>query len=86
MDHTNTVYDTEPARHWMEALPLGNGFMGAMCDSGVETETIILNQDTLWSGVPRTVKREGAYESYQRARELAGKGDYPACQQEIEEN
>ncbi|MCA0755127.1 glycoside hydrolase family 95 protein [Paenibacillus sp. N4] len=39
---------------WTEALPLGNGRLGAMMFGGVETELLQLNEDTLWSGVPRT--------------------------------
>src|SRR4051812_33118753 len=39
-----------PAREWTEALPIGNGRLGAMIFGGIETETLQLNEDTLWSG------------------------------------
>jgi alpha-L-fucosidase 2 len=42
-------YDA-PARNWNEALPLGNGRLGAMVYGGVETDRINLNHATLWSG------------------------------------
>lgn len=42
-------YD-KPAEEWMESLPLGNGRLGAMVYGGVETETIALNESTMWSG------------------------------------
>ncbi len=42
-----------PANLWTEALPLGNGRLGAMVFGGVETERIQLNEDTLWSGYPK---------------------------------
>jgi len=46
-------YD-KPATHWEEALPLGNGKMGAMVFGGFEKEIIQLNESTLWSGGPVT--------------------------------
>lgn len=44
-------YD-KPAVAWTEALPLGNGRMGAMHFGGVEHERFQLNEGTLWSGGP----------------------------------
>ena len=42
----------QSAREWVEALPLGNGRMGAMVYGGVQEEKIALNEDSLWSGYP----------------------------------
>lgn len=42
----------QPAKNHFEALPLGNGKLGAMLFGGVRKEQITLNQDTLWSGYP----------------------------------
>jgi alpha-L-fucosidase 2 len=42
----------EPAAHWNEALPVGNGRLGAMVFSGIEEERLQLNDDTLVSGAP----------------------------------
>jgi alpha-L-fucosidase 2 len=42
----------QPARNWNEALPLGNGRLGAMIFGNVEEELIQLNEETLWSGGP----------------------------------
>ena len=50
-------YD-RPAVYWEEALPLGNGRLGAMLYSGVGEDTILLNEDTLWSGYRRTRESE----------------------------
>ncbi len=44
-------YD-EPAEEWVEALPLGNGRIGAMVFGGVRQECIRLNEESLWAGVP----------------------------------
>jgi alpha-L-fucosidase 2 len=45
------TYD-KPAGRWVEALPLGNGRMGAMVFGGVDGEHLQLNEDTLYSGEP----------------------------------
>lgn len=45
-------YD-KPAEQWVEALPLGNGRLGAMVFGGVDRELIRLNEGSLWSGGPR---------------------------------
>jgi alpha-L-fucosidase 2 len=42
----------QPARQWVEALPLGNGRLGAMAFGGAEQELLQLNESTLWSGGP----------------------------------
>lgn len=42
----------EPASQWVEALPLGNGRLGAMVFGGVDRELVQLNEETLWSGRP----------------------------------
>ena len=42
-----------PATQWVEALPIGNGRLGAMVFGGIERERLQLNEDTLWSGGPR---------------------------------
>lgn len=46
------LWYTKPAKQWVEALPLGNGKLGAMVFGGVEEELIQLNESTLWSGGP----------------------------------
>lgn len=84
--NTCTLYYKQPARQWMEALPLGNGSLGAMCYSGVQSDRLSLNHDTLWSGHPRKVTREGAFESYIKAQKLALKGKYRQAQKELEQN
>jgi alpha-L-fucosidase 2 len=42
----------QPARNWNEALPVGNGRLGAMVFGGIEEELLQLNEETLWSGGP----------------------------------
>ena len=42
----------QPAAQWLEALPVGNGHLGAMIHGGIREEVLQLNEDTLWSGEP----------------------------------
>ena len=76
----------EPASYWEEALPLGNGRLGAMVWSGTEREKISLNEDTLWSGYPRNHDIPGASESYRQARRLAMEKKYEEAQALLEQN
>lgn len=69
-----------------EALPLGNGQLGAMVYSGTDIDRISLNHDTLWSGKPGDTFVEGAYESNERAKALVNEGRRHDAQREIEEN
>src|SRR5690242_3048193 len=46
------LWYNQPARNWNEALPIGNGRLGAMIFGGVKDELIQLNEATLWSGGP----------------------------------
>ncbi len=69
-------YD-EPAKEWTDALPVGNGRLGAMIYGGIKSDTIQFNEETLWSGQPHDYAHEGAYKYLKRIRELlwAGKQD-----------
>ncbi len=68
-----------------EALPLGNGSLGAMVYSGTDVDKISLNHDTLWAGKPGQKMVDGAREAYEKARELVFKGKYFEAQKAIEE-
>ncbi len=52
IDPRQVLWYDEPAQAWEEALPLGNGRLGAMVFGGPESERLQLNEDTLWSGRP----------------------------------
>lgn len=73
-DSTLRLWYTRPAETWTEALPVGNGSLGAMIFGGVETEHIQFNHETLWSGHPRSYHREGAAEYLPRIRQLIFEG------------
>src|SRR6266576_5386657 len=42
----------QPASKWLEAMPIGNGLMGAMIFGGTHAERIALNESSFWSGRP----------------------------------
>ena len=46
------LWYSEPAKHWLRALPVGNSHLGAMVYGGTDTEEIQLNEETFWSGSP----------------------------------
>ena len=47
-----TLWYGQPAGQWTEALPLGNGRLGAMVFGGTASERIQLNEESLWAGCP----------------------------------
>ena len=54
-DNVNILWYPQPAESWTEALPIGNGRMGAMVFGGVKTEHLQLSEDTLYAGGPGPV-------------------------------
>ena len=84
MKSTSKLWYTEPAQQWVEALPIGNGRIGAMVFGGVQEEKLALNEDTLWSGHPRQYKREHAPEAIAKAQELVREGKLYEAQTLIE--
>ena len=57
------------ARCFEEALPIGNGSLGAMVYGGADVDRLSLNHDTLWSGKPKRTVRPNAYNAYTKARD-----------------
>ncbi|AEV99916.1 alpha-L-fucosidase [Niastella koreensis] len=64
----------QPAATWTDALPLGNGRLGAMVFGGVGEEHLQLNEETLWSGRPRSYSHPGAAQYLQPMRQLLAEG------------
>lgn len=56
-----TLWYDQPASKWTEALPVGNGRLGAMVFGGVEKEHIQFNEETLWTGAPNDYSHPGAF-------------------------
>jgi alpha-L-fucosidase 2 len=64
----------QPAKQWVEALPVGNGRMGAMVFGGPAEERIQFNEDTLWTGKPHDYSHPGAAEHLEEIRRLLWEG------------
>lgn len=84
-DGTNLLWYRQEAYDWNEALPLGNGRLGAMVYGGALRERICLNEDTLWSGYPTFYEQPQAAQAFRRAREMALNHQYSQAQKELEE-
>ena len=48
----NKLWYDQPAKEWTEALPLGNGRLGAMVFGSIVKERLQLNEESLWAGEP----------------------------------
>ncbi|HEX6926724.1 MAG TPA: glycoside hydrolase family 95 protein [Longimicrobiaceae bacterium] len=64
-----------PATQWVEALPVGNGRLGAMVFGRPVRERIQFNEETVWNGEPRYYHREGAVRYLDEVREALFAGD-----------
>ena len=71
-----TLWYDEPAKEWVEALPVGNGKLGAMVFGGVETERIQLNEGTLWAGGPYDPVNPEAKGALPEIRRLVNEAKY----------
>ncbi|MBM4081332.1 MAG: glycoside hydrolase family 95 protein, partial [Planctomycetes bacterium] len=60
----------QPAALWNQALPVGNGRLGAMAHGGVEQELLQLNEETVWSGNQSDFDRVGAHRHLPEIRRL----------------
>ena len=74
------LWYTQPASIWEEALPVGNGRLGAMIFGGVEEDHIQFNEETLWTGAPHDYSHEGASRYLGRIRELIWQGKQDEAQ------
>src|SRR5271157_4340071 len=75
-DGALTLWYRSPANEWTEALPIGNGVLGAMVFGGVEHERLQLNEHTLWSGHHVEDDNADAREAVQKIRQLLFEGKY----------
>lgn len=63
-----------PAQQWEEALPIGNGRLGAMVYGGLKHEEVQFNEETLWTDGPRNYNKSGASKYLQTIRNLLDQG------------
>jgi len=69
------MWYTKPAGKWEEALPLGNGRLGAMIYGNAKEEVVQLNEDTYWTGGPYSTVVKGGHEKLKEIQELVFKGE-----------
>ncbi len=69
-----TLWYKQPANQWVEALPVGNGRLGAMVFGGVQHERIQFNESTVWTGEPHDYAHHGAYQYLNKIRDLLWAG------------
>ena len=74
------LFYRQPAREWVEALPIGNGRLGGMVFGGVPAERIQLNEDTFWSGGPYDPIQDEALQYLPQVRRLIREGRYKEAQ------
>jgi alpha-L-fucosidase 2 len=68
-----------PAAEWLEALPVGNGHLGAMVFGGVEHERLALNEDSIWVGHPEPRFSKGSPADLAAMRAALAEGDFAAA-------
>jgi alpha-L-fucosidase 2 len=66
----------QPATKWLEALPLGNGLIGAMAFGGTRQERIALNESSFWSGRPHDYDAPDAIKYFPQVRDLVVAGKF----------
>ncbi len=67
----------QPGEKWLEGLPIGNGYMGAMVFGGIQQERIALNESTFWSGRPQDYNDPNAINYFDQIKELVFAGKHP---------
>jgi alpha-L-fucosidase 2 len=72
----NRIWFTKPAANWNEALPVGNGRLGAMVFGDPVNERLQLNEESVWTGQPRWDANPDALKNLPKVRQLLFEGKY----------
>lgn len=80
LNSKNRLWYNRPAAYWEEALPLGNGRLGAMVSGSVAIDTIQLNEDTFWGQSPNSNYNANARNVLSQVQELIFNKDYASAQ------
>jgi alpha-L-fucosidase 2 len=81
-DNALKLWYRQPAREWVQALPVGNGRLAAMVFGDARKEHLQLNEDTIWSGEKRDRSNPEASKAVPEIRRLFEQG-HPAAAQEM---
>ncbi len=74
IDPANTLWFDEPAANWEEALPVGNGRLGAMVYGKSGEEKIQFNEETYWTGGPYSTVVKGGYKELPKIQKYIFEG------------
>ena len=74
------LWYSKPAEKWVEALPVGNGRLGAMIFGNPSEEQIQLNENTIWAGSPYNNINPKALKALPVIRKLIFEGEYEKAQ------
>ena len=80
LDSKNRLWYHRPAAYWEEALPLGNGRLGAMVSGSVAVDTLQLNEDTFWGQSPNRNYNANAKNVLTQVQQYIFNKDYAAAQ------
>jgi alpha-L-fucosidase 2 len=70
------IWFVQPADNWNEALPVGNGRLGAMVFGGIEIERLEFNEESVWTGEQRWDANPEALKNLPKVRQLLFEGNY----------
>jgi alpha-L-fucosidase 2 len=73
-EHPLRLWYRQPAANWNEALPIGNGRLGAMVFGGVDEDRLQLNEDTVWAGEKRDRLNPAGPDAVKDVRRLLAEG------------
>lgn len=74
------LWFNQPAANWNEALPVGNGRLGAMVFGGIENERLQLNEESVWSKGGIFEDKTDGYKAIPQIRKLLFEGKYPEAE------
>ena len=86
MEQELKLWYRQPASCHEEALPIGNGSLGALVFGGISEEKLTMNEDTLWSGFPREKNRPEAREYLDQCRRLIREGKTAEAEKLIQDH
>jgi len=73
-ENNHTLWYNKAAEKWTDALPIGNGRLGAMIFAGTAVDHIQFNEETIWTGKPRNYNKKGAFKYLDDIRKLLFEG------------
>jgi alpha-L-fucosidase 2 len=79
------LWYSQPAKQWVEALPIGNGRLGVMVFGNPSKEIIQLNENTVWAGQPHRNDNPDAKEALPKVRQLIFESKYKEAQDLVDQ-